>query len=391
MPNSNKPLKLAIVCTHPIQYNAPVFRCLSNLEELRVKVFYGWEGPGKTIDHGFGHAVQWDIPLLEGYEFEFINNVAADPGSHHFKGIDLPELESKIEDWNADAVLVYGWCYKSHLNAMRHFKKRRTAVMFRGDSTLIDERPSLKTIVRRQFLRWIYRHVDIALYVGQHNRAYYEKHGLSESQLVFAPHAVDNARFEKSGIDTICIRGELGISSSDYVLLFVGKLEYKKAPDQLLRVFNKLNRKDVHLIFAGSGELRSSLMEHSRSNVHFLGFQNQSQMPNVYRAADILILPSRGPGETWGLAINEAMACGLAIIASDRVGAAIDLVQPANGWVFKSGDEQTFHDCVQTALSNDKKALRKMGDCSRHIISSWSIESQCTAIVEALQFTRLEN
>jgi hypothetical protein len=136
--------RLAIVSTHPIQYYAPVFQSLALREGMQVKVFYGWKGATeKAKDHGFGKLFQWDIPLLDGYDHEFVSNVAHEPGTHHFRGIDSPDLNERICTWRPDVLLVYGWSYKAHLAAMRYFHGR-VPVLFRGDSTLLDEQPGWK-------------------------------------------------------------------------------------------------------------------------------------------------------------------------------------------------------------------------------------------------------
>ncbi|MGN6533252.1 MAG: glycosyltransferase family 1 protein, partial [Ginsengibacter sp.] len=88
----NKPIRLAIITTHPIQYNAPLFSLLAKRNTINIKVFYTW---GEKVlqdkfDPGFGKNINWDIPLLEGYDFQFVSNISADPGSHHFGGIDNP-------------------------------------------------------------------------------------------------------------------------------------------------------------------------------------------------------------------------------------------------------------------------------------------------------------
>ena len=82
-------MKLAIVSTHPIQYNAPFFRRLAQEPEIDLHVFYTWEqaASGPKFDPGFVRAVEWDIPLLEGYEYNFVKNTASEPCSHHYKGI----------------------------------------------------------------------------------------------------------------------------------------------------------------------------------------------------------------------------------------------------------------------------------------------------------------
>ncbi|RYG43910.1 MAG: glycosyltransferase family 1 protein, partial [Chitinophagaceae bacterium] len=80
--------RLAIVVTHPIQYYAPVFQALTASKQVELKVFYTWgEGSVKKFDPDFKKVIEWDIPLLEGYAYEFLTNKSSDPGTHHFRGI----------------------------------------------------------------------------------------------------------------------------------------------------------------------------------------------------------------------------------------------------------------------------------------------------------------
>jgi glycosyltransferase involved in cell wall biosynthesis len=338
-------LRIAIVSTHPIQYYAPLFKKLSREPDLELKVFYTWSQSreGSKFEPDFGKFIEWDIPLLEGYAYEFVENHSKDPGLHHFAGIDNPGLIQAILAWRPGAILVIGWNYKSHLASMRYFKKR-LPVLFKGDSTLLDEQPGMKKILRRLFLRWVYRHVDYALYAGKENYAYFRAHGLREEQLKFVPHAIDNERFGLSDLrheeKVNQWRKELGIEESDLVLLFAGKLEPKKDPGFLLRLAGQIPSPQLKLIIVGNGKLQEDLKTRAKDDrrVIFLDFQNQQKMPLVYRLGDIFILPSRGPGESWGLAINEAMACARPVIVSDRVGGAADMIEEgSNGWIFKIG------------------------------------------------------
>src|SRR5438067_5308801 len=117
--------KLAIVSSHPIQYNAPFFKLLAERKKIEVKVFYTWsQAKEKVYDPGFGREREWDIPLLDGYEYEFVTNTSKNPGSHHFKGIKNPDLINKIEAWGATALLVFGWSFQSHLKCIRYFKNK---------------------------------------------------------------------------------------------------------------------------------------------------------------------------------------------------------------------------------------------------------------------------
>ena len=384
--------RLAVVTTHPVQYYAPLFRQLAERGEVEPHVFYGWAGAAGTaaLDHGFGASFAWDVPLLDGYAHTFVENVADDPGTHHFGGIDAPGLVPAVRAWGADAVLVVGWNYKAHLQALRAFSGQ-TPVLFRGDSTLVDEQTGLRgrarAAARRLALRWVYGHVDHALYVGQHNRAYFRAHGLSERQLSWAPHAVDNDRFAEPGGDPEAEardwRRSLGVADDARAAVFVGKLETKKAPDVLLDAFLGGRSGLDHLVFCGTGPMEDSLRAAAsgRADVHFLGFQNQSRMPVAYRLGDVLALPSRGPGETWGLAVNEAMACGRPAVVSDRVGCAPDLVTPETGRVVPAGDARALAAALAEVAAPG--AAERMGAAAREHVAGWTLGEAAARIAHA--------
>lgn len=372
--------KLAIISTHPIQYYAPLFQLLASGKNTEIKVFYTWgdKAKGKIFDPGFGKEREWDIPLLDGYEHEFVTNISSNPGSHHFNGIINPGLISRIKLYQPDAILVFGWNFQSHLKVMRYFKGK-IPVLFRGDSTLLDRQSILKKKIRTIFLTWVYKHIDYALYVGTNNKDYFIQSGIKPKQLFFAPHAIDNKRFndidgiyqEKAGK----MREALKISRDAVIFLFAGKMEPKKDPEILIKAFLAVNNPGAHLIIVGNGYLEKVLKESYSEvqNLHFMDFQNQSAMPVIYYAADIFVLPSVGPGETWGLAINEAMACKRAILASTKVGCAIDLVaEGKNGYIFEAGNIDSLIEKMDFFLQNKKK-LWEMGEWSSNKIQHWDI------------------
>lgn len=377
--------KLAVITTHPIQYNAPLFKLISERGKIQIKVFYTWSQSEETVyDKKFGREIKWDIPLLEGYDYTFVENTSQDPGSHSYTGIVNPSLNKEVEEWQADAVLIYGWKFHSHLRAMRYFKKKKVPIRFRGDSTLLDENKSFKNLIRRLVLKRVYRNIDLAFYVGKNNKAYFLKHGLKEKQLVFAPHAIDNERFyddkenqyqEKAQKR----RKDLGISGSDTLLLFVGKFEAKKNPLLLIEAAKHLP--GYKFLFVGNGDLERQMKSKAGANVFFLPFQNQSQMPIIYRLSDVYVLPSKGPGETWGLAVNEAMACGKAVLVSDKVGCAVDLVKNGeNGYVFES---ENLPDLIEK-IKLMKNKTKTFGKKSNEIIKNWSFENIAESIENKL-------
>lgn len=387
-------LKLAVISTHPIQYHAPLFGALALESDIHPRVFYTWSqaAQGPRFDAGFGDAIQWDIPLLDGYEYEFVPNISKRPNPERRGGVVNPALVHAIESWGADAVLIFGWNLSSHLRAMRHFKGR-IPVLFRGDSTLLNPQPPWRSLARRVMLQWVYRHIDVAIAVGQNSADYFRWCGVPDSRIAWAPHAVDNARFidasHASDAKVSHWRHDLGITADAPVFVFAGKFIEQKDPLLLMDAFFDLGGA-AHLVFVGGGPLEQSLRDRAqaRANIHFLPFQNQRAMPAVYRLGDIFVLPSRS--ETWGLALNEAMASGRPVIAGSRVGGARDLVKPGvNGWVFESADRKALTCCLRNAADIGVDRLRRMGQEAKTLIKDWSIEIAADKIAGAVrQFVR---
>lgn len=384
--------KLAVITTHPIQYNAPLFKKLAEQKSFKIKVFYTWsQSKAKVFDPGFGKERSWDIPLLDGYDYTFVNNISPFPGSHHYTGIDNPTLIEDVESWQADAVLIFGWSFKSHFHAMKYFKGK-IPILFRGDSNLLDEPKgfSFKKILRRVFLSWVYRYIDYALYVGEANKAYYIKHKVSERKLVFAPHAIDNERFSNTAelfeARAKDWRNKLGITDKDIVFLFAAKLIPKKSPDVLIEAFTALDMRNVHLIMVGNGKMENSLKEkYNDPTLHFMNFQNQSQMPLVYRICNVFVLPSKGPGETWGLAVNEAMACNRAVIVSNKCGCANDLVKEGiNGLIYNADKKDSLKTALQQMVDN-KDHLTEMSNQSYKMIQRFNFSVICNSIENILK------
>jgi len=373
-------MKLAILTTHPIQYNAPLFRLLHADPELELHVFYTRADAATTrYDKEFGQAFSWDIPLLEGYPYTILPHRGRESG--FFRALN-PGLLQAVKEFKPNALLVYGWDLYSHLRAMQYFRGK-LPVLFRGDSTLLDETAGLHKILRRQVLRLVYRHVDYALYTGKANKQYFLTHGVPSEKLVFAPHAIDNLRFGQNHAmhekKALAWRKSLQIDTNAIVVLFAGKFTPKKQPGLLLEAAHRINRPDVHFVLAGSGALEADLKAAASENVHFLPFQNQSAMPVLYRLGDLFVLPSKGPGETWGLAVNEAMASGRPALVSQKAGAAFDLILSGkNGECFNPFDYADFERKLHALL--DKQKLEKMGRYAWYFIQEWNYQKVVKAI-----------
>jgi glycosyltransferase involved in cell wall biosynthesis len=355
-----------------------------------LHVFYCWDfGIQQHKDPGFGVSFQWDIPLLEGYEYSLLDNVSRQPGSDHFFGIDVPGLASAIDGFAPDAVLMIGYNYRSFLELLIRVGRRRPFIL-RGDSHRLVRRRGLLAAVRRYAIAAVFRRFRAFLYVGSANRAYYREHGVSDDRLFFAPHSVDNSRFIAgagyAADESREFRAMLGIPDRHRVILFAGKFEDTKRPLDLLEAFNAANLGDATLLFVGSGPLEAELKRRASSahDVRFAPFQNQTLMPRTYAAADVFVLPS--VGETWGLAVNEAMCSGLPIIVSSHVGCAEDLVRSGvNGLVFPAGSVSGLSEALQFALSDDER-LRVWGRASSEIVSKYSYANATRGLIDAVRF-----
>ena len=366
-------MRLAFIVSHPIQYYVPIYRELAARDDVEIKVFYTWRDASVTRDQKFQREFAWDIPLADGYEFEVVPNTAADPGTHHHGGLRNPDLVRRVVAWRPAAVHVTGYNYHSHSRAMRTLSRAGIPVIFRGDSHLLD-RPGAwwKWQLKRQVLKRVYRWPAAFAVVGQANRDYYREFGVAEEKLFHVPHTIEVERFSEPHAEleakALKWRRQLGVPDQHRVLLYAAKFERRKRPRELLESFRRAGVEDTTLLFVGSGELEQELKQRaaegdlakqgSSKRVLFLPFQNQSAMPVVYRLGDFLVLPS-GYAETWGLAVNEAQACGRPALVSDCVGCAQDIiVQGENGLIFKTDDWNDLQSCLEQMLEIDWKSRR---------------------------------
>jgi len=388
--------KIAIVTSHPIQYYAPWFRYLA--QELEIKVFYLWDfGVTEQIDAGFKQPLQWDIPLLNGYNYEFVPNVSSNPGTNHFWGLQNPTLMQQVKQYAPNAVLLMCYNYASLQRLIWSWNISKIPLLFRGDSHRLIAANSIQVAIKRLLVSQIFRRFAACLYVGKANYDYFRYHNVPEDRLFFTPHAIDNDRFfsqaKNANQQAQIWKQELGIPTTDRVILFAGKFESKKRPLDLLEAFLKANLEGVSLLFVGAGSLESELKAAAAryAHIYIAPFQNQTLMPRTYAIADLVVLPSYGSGETWGLAINEAMCISRPVIVSSHVGCAQNLVESnVNGLVFPAGDVTALANCLQTAFA-DRSQLAIWGKASHNRIQQYSYTQTTEGLLKALEYIEGRN
>ncbi|MDG2323146.1 MAG: glycosyltransferase family 4 protein [Akkermansiaceae bacterium] len=386
---ASKVKRLAVVISHPIQYYSPWFRHLADRDELKLKVFYLWDfGIKETTDEKFGTSFSWDIPLLDGYHSEFLKNQSKDPGTHHFRGLDNPGAVKAISKWNPDSILIFGYNYATHLRIILSRQLRKVPMIFRGDSHNLFPTKGWKQKLSRNLRAMIFKRFQTFLSVGQANEEYFKSCGIKKKKLTRAYHCVDNDRFQDAAEEAEKAankwRKELGIPKKAFVFLSAGKFESKKRPLDLLSAFEKIDNPYCALLLIGGGEHEKQLKKTKDKRVFFAPFQNQSQMPKVYAAGNIVMLPSYGRGETWGLAINEAMNLGRPAIVSSHVGCGPDLViQGKTGWIFPAGDVKALRKAMKQALKNPIET-HKMGQRAQKKMDKFSYKAAGDALIEAI-------
>lgn len=348
--------RVAVLTTHPIQYQTPWFRQLAGKDWIEPHVMFGSRfGVDAYADREFGRQLAWDLPMLEGYSHEFLENRARQPSVDAYWGVDTPDVDVRLRAGRFDAVLALGWHTRSFWQGFRAARRSGLPLILRGESNLLGPRPLWKTVARHLRLRPLFRRVSGFLAIGKLNREFYLAHGVEPERIHDAPYFVDHGRFEAAIPLRRQIREKLGVAPADFVFVFSGKLAPRKRPGDLLEAWNRLppwSKAASRLLFIGDGALRAELERRVRDcgqaeRIRFLGFRNQVEMPGLYAAADALVMPS-DHGETWGLSANEAMATGARVIVSDRVGCGADLIRAGvTGEIFPCGDLAALRGVLQ--------------------------------------------
>jgi glycosyltransferase involved in cell wall biosynthesis len=353
-------MRIGFLVSHPIQYYAPIFRELAKRCDLTVFFAHKQTAAGQA-KAGYGVAFEWDVDLLSGYRSRFLTNIARQPSTDAFAGCDTPGIAQEIAQGRFDAFVVPGWGLRSYLQALRACRRAKVPVLVRGDSQLASQRGGPIRLAKALIFPRFLKRFDGCLYVGQRNREYLEHYGVTAERLFFSPHCIDNDAFRRASGPAARPAPSADGAAARRRILFVGKLVDSKRPLDLLRAAALIqgHRGQVEVAFAGAGEAEAALKRaaaDARIATVFHGFVNQSELPAVYSAADVIVSPSV---ETWGLVVNEAMACGVPAVVSDAVGCGPDLIEPGQtGMIFPLDDIPALAKAIEAVLAFDPARTR---------------------------------
>ena len=265
--------------------------------------------------------------------------------------------------------------------------------MMRGETHLGLPCDGIKSILRQPLMGALYRSCDRLLAIGSANAAFYRAMGVPDHKIFLVPYSVDNDRFVQSANLTddqkTEVRKRYNVPADRPSVLYAAKFTRRKRPGDLLDAARRLRSetdRPFTVVMAGSGELEQELRtfcaEHALDNVVFTGFVNQSELPALYAASDVFVLPSEH--EPWGLAVNEAMCAGLPVVVSREVGCVADLVRDGvNGYTPAAGDIEGLARALRR-LIEDEGLRQRQGQASLARILQWGYQQSLEGIRSAL-------
>jgi glycosyltransferase involved in cell wall biosynthesis len=391
-----RPVRLAYLVSHPIQYQVPLLRRLAKEPDIELTVLYGSDFSVRGYrDDGFGVELKWDMPLLEGYRNEMLpvlrdigTQTVTSPLNH---GI-VSRLRGRGGEPPFDLLWVHGYAMVNSMVAMAAAKALGIPVLMRSDSTLRDRmRGGAKLAAKKVFFAGLRQMIDGVLTAGTYNEEYWRYYTDGRVPLFHMPYAVDNDFFRQRSEEAAGRRGELlaelGMEPGRPMILFASKLQYRKHADHLLEAYKRLLERSAlrpYLVIVGDGEARAELEAAAAGveGVRFCGFRNQSELPRFFDLASVFVLPARH--EPWGLIVNEVMAAGRPVIVSDDVGCHPDLItNGVEGFVYPVGDVDALTEALRQVMGIPGLAER-MGESARARISGWGFEQNVAGLRQAI-------
>lgn len=390
-----RPVRIAYLVTHPIQYQAPLLRRIAAEPGVELHVFFRSNISVESyFDEEFGGKVEWDVPLLEGYDHDFLP--AFGPTNRLSRWHPLNHgLFARLKRGKFDVLWVHGYSVWFHMLALLQARLLGIRTLLRDEATMISRpRSRFNLLVKKVYHRALDLLVDRYLTIGKLNHAYYLAHGVKEEKLRNVGYAVDNAYFrglcERASANREEFRHSLGLEPGRPIMLYASKLTERKRADELLTAHATIRRENrlenpPYLVIVGSGELepelRRRVADDEIPDVHLVGFKNQSELPAFFDLCDVFVLTSQH--EPWGLIVNEVMNAGKPVIISTDVGCGPDLVRNGeNGFILPVGDVAGLTDSLVTILG-DPEGAKRMGAASLETITDWNFERNVDGLLGA--------
>ena len=394
------PVRLAYLVSHPIQYQSPLLRRIAREPDIDLTVFFGSDFSVRGYaDRGFGVEVQWDVPLLQGYRYQFLPNFRDRRTGSAFSAISYGFTRRFTNPDGSpafDALWVHGYASVNAMHAMIVARSLGIPVLLRAESWLRDrERGGAKLAAKEAFFSLLKRLVSATLPIGTLNAEYWSHYLGADFPQFLMPYAVDNQYFQQRSQAATPSREELSrelrLEPGRPVILFASKLQTRKHCADLVAAYALLRpapgeNPHPYLVIVGDGEERASLerqvAEANLGSVRFCGFRNQSELPRFFDLCTVFVLPSRH--EAWGLIVNEVMNAARPVILTNDCGCQPDLVTDGvEGCVYPVRDVGALAQALRRVLASPETAAA-MGQNAFARIANWDFEADVQGLRNAL-------
>lgn len=370
-------MRLAFLVERPTQFEAPFYRFAARDSEHELRVLFTSADTAEPVfDPELGRPVSWGIDLLEGYRYQLCP----------------PEdqalwLGDQLRPERCDLLIINGYTQPVYQIGARLAKRAGIATALRLDSVLWNGSAARKLAKQLLFALYLKRRFDLFLGVSSLTLDYLRTFGVPAERTGLFPYAVDVEDFRtRSALvpeERAAFREKLGVPAHSRVVLSLAKFNDREAPWDLLRAFGQDGQEDLWLVLAGDGPAREDLERFARERdldrVRFPGYIPYTELPALYAAADVFVHAARE--ERWGVSVQEALACGLPVVASSRVGAGHDLIEPGgNGFIYAAGDDEGLARRIVQALTLPPQRVRER---SREILARWDYAASWHNLLEA--------
>ena len=372
-------MRLVILTEIIAPYRIPVFNALARREEIDLHVIFLAESDPKLRDWlVYKDEIRFSYQVLPSWRRKFAgHNLLLNRG-----------LKSGLQRAAPDAILCGGYNYVASWQAMSWARRRRVPFILWVESTERDIRSRNRVIefLKRRFIK----RCSAFVVPGKSSLRYVMSYGVLERDVFTAPNAVDTELFAQraEAVRQEAEKRRQALQLPPRFFLFVGRLVREKGVFDLLEAYGKLTlelRTLVSLVLVGEGIAREEVTRRARQivpgQVRCAGFVQRDHLADYYALAEGFVFPTHS--DTWGLVVNEAMACGLPVIASDAAGCVADLIEDSwNGWVVRRGDVIQLASAMEE-LGRDPDGRARMGNHSRERILSYSPEACAAGIAQA--------
>jgi len=352
-------IKVAIVYQHPAPYEVPLFDMIAQRPQVALTVYYcsaGSRGRGWGNCMGFSHNHEI-LPGRFGFNFN---------------------IWGKLAKAQPDVVVIAGYSEMTMQLSILYCWLRKIPYIMICESHLLKKRSPLKKYLKGFIVKPIMKRAAANLPTGTKAKEYLIYYGGNAKNMFFFPNAPNVNYFEVESQKHKSIREEIRRSmgiKTRYVIIYVGRLVMIKGCQYLIEAFSEIRKRrdDVSLIIVGDGDFRIQLEEQVANyqipDVYFLGSQPNSELPRLYAMSDVFVLPSYV--EPWGVVVGEAMASGLPVIVTQKVGCAFDIVfEGENGFIVPEKNVESLFTALRQILESPAKMM-SMGQRSREIIRRW--------------------